>query len=232
MEDIGFDVISDLNLASNEPFKWTNKVTSLYCIVAGNISSDILKIASVLSHLASLYQGVFYVPGTLEYEETTSISQRIKELSRICEGIPGVCLLYHQVAFINGVAVVGINGWEDHEGFSVYNIHKATARHDDLSYLSKSINKLQKHVDVKNIIVVSNAVPRDDLYFGTKPEIKSLDPTPLVEALETDIERKTTHWVYGSNELSADTYLDTVHYISNPYLRTNPYWAKRISVTL
>lgn len=232
MQDIGFDIISDLNLSSEENFNWANKVTSLYCIIAGNISSDIVKVSKVLTHLSRLYQGVFYIPGTLEYEETTSISGRLKELSRMCEGIPGVCLLYQQVAFISGVAVVGVNGWEEREDFSIHNIYKATARNGDFSYLAKSISKLQKHLDVKEIIVVSNAVPREELYFGQKPTTRPLDSTPLSDALQTDLERKTTHWVYGSNEISTDTYLDTIHYISNPYTRPSPYWAKRITISL
>ena len=38
MIDIGFDVISDLNLKRNDSFNWENKATSLYCILSGNIS--------------------------------------------------------------------------------------------------------------------------------------------------------------------------------------------------
>ena len=41
MQDIGFDIISDLNLQPDDSFNWENKATSLYCIVAGNNSSDL-----------------------------------------------------------------------------------------------------------------------------------------------------------------------------------------------
>ena len=38
--NIGFDVISDLNLDAEDHFTWEGKATSLYLIIAGNISND------------------------------------------------------------------------------------------------------------------------------------------------------------------------------------------------
>ena len=37
---LGFDIISDLNLSIDDTFTWEDKPTSLYCIVAGNVSND------------------------------------------------------------------------------------------------------------------------------------------------------------------------------------------------
>ena len=86
-QDIGFDVLSDLNLNPNDSFNWENKASSLYCILAGNISSNIRTVAQVLVHLSKHYQGVFYVPGDLEYKTTDSIPNRTNELMMLCESI-------------------------------------------------------------------------------------------------------------------------------------------------
>jgi HD superfamily phosphodiesterase len=64
--DITFDIISDLNLSEEDKFVWEDKVTSLFCIVAGNISHDIKIVQKTLTYLSTLYQGVFYIDGALE----------------------------------------------------------------------------------------------------------------------------------------------------------------------
>ncbi len=43
MLDIGFDIIGDLNLEPNDSFNWENKPTSLYCVLSGNVSSDVTR---------------------------------------------------------------------------------------------------------------------------------------------------------------------------------------------
>ena len=50
--NIGFDVISDLNLDAEDSFDWEGKATSLYLIIAGNISSDLRVIHQTLVHLS------------------------------------------------------------------------------------------------------------------------------------------------------------------------------------
>lgn len=232
MQDIGFDIISDLNLDPEQSFDWTNKPSSLCCIVPGNVSSNPRTVAQVLVHLSTLYQGVFYTTGTLEYQNCSSIPKRIKELNLICENIPNVCLLYKQVALINGVALLGVNGWNNAGNMGALGVlYKTAARQDDESYLAKSLSKLQKHLDVKNIILVSNAVPNDDLYFGERPEVE-IEQTPLTDILEFDLERKVTHWVFGSYNKPVDTFLNGVNYVNNPYQPKTPYWPKRITISV
>ena len=82
---IGFDLISDLYLTEKDNFNWDNKATSLYCVIAGNISSDSRVIISTLNHLARFYQGIFYVPGQLEFSDVENYPQRIQEITRICK---------------------------------------------------------------------------------------------------------------------------------------------------
>ena len=232
MQDIGFDIISDLNLDPNESFNWENKRTSLYCIVAGNISSNTRTITQVLAHLSTFYQGVFYVAGELEFQTSSSIPDRIKELSDICDSIPGVCLMHQKVAVINGIAVLGANGWSEAGKLTPTGmLVKNASRNDDIAYLTKSIAKLQRHLDIKNIVVVTNAVPRDDLYFGETPTY-DVGQTPLHESLDVDTEHKVTHWVFGTYNKPSDTFIDTINYVNNPYERRTTYWPKRITISV
>lgn len=232
MLDIGFDVISDLNLGPNDSFNWENKATSLYCIVAGNISSDMRTVRLTLFHLARFYQGVFYVPGTLEYETSDNIPLRLEELIKISETTPRVCLLHQHVATIDGVAVVGINGWNNaSDGVTEKNVLKIFARETEYDYLSRSLTRLQRHLDIKKIIIVSNAVPHNDLFYKEKPVYADYQ-TALCESLVSDTERKVSHWVFGSYDKTVDTHIGDINYVNNPKGISNPYWAKRISVTL
>lgn len=232
MQDIGFDVISDLNLSPNDSFNWENKATSLYCIVAGNVSSNLRTIRQTLLHLSRFYQGVFYVPGMLEYSGAVLISDRVIELLDITSGIPNVCMLHQQVAVIDGIAIAGVNGWSSvGSGTEFSNFLEGMARQEDMLYLRNSISKLQRHLDVKKIIVVTNAVPRSDLYFKENPDYIE-DQTPLCDTLHSDTEHKVTHWVFGTYEKVVDTTLDNINYVNNPKPSKSPYWAKRITLSV
>ena len=231
-QDIGFDIISDLNLKPSQSFNWENKPTSLYCIVAGNVSTDLRTIFQVLAHLSRLYQGVFYVPGILEYETSDNILTRTSELITICDGIPGVCLLHQQVIVIDGVAIVGVNGWSNIGNIgNITDMEKTMARFEDLKYLKIMIQKLQRHLDVKEIVVVTSAVPHDKLYYGEEPDVV-YDQIPLTDMLSGDTEHKVKYWVFGTYTKTVDTELENIKYLNNPFLPKTPYWAKRLTVSV
>lgn len=232
MQDIGFDVISDLQLSPEDSFNWEGKATSLYCIVAGNVSSDLRTILQTLAHLGRFYQGVFFVPGTLEYDNADYINKRTQELISIIDPIPNVHMLHHNVVIIDGVAILGANGWNNGGATDTLEEMGVTAaRFEDMTYLNKSIEKLQMHLDVKKIIVVTNAVPNQDLYFGQIPKIVK-HQIPLHVSLVSDTEQKVKCWIFGTYDKSADTNIGDVNYINNPYLKKNPYWAKRLTLSV
>jgi hypothetical protein len=232
MQEIGFDIISDLNLKPNDSFNWQNKATSLYCIVAGNISSDIRTVVQVLFHLSTLYHGVFFIPGKLEYESSESFSDRTKELLAISEGIPNVATLYNSVVMVDGIALLGTNGWGNIENIlDRKNTVMTAAKYEDFTYLLMSLGKLQKHLDVKKIVLVTSAVPREDLYFGEIPD-NVIDQIPLSEILEADTEKKVSHWVFGTYNKPVDIEIENVNYISNSKNQYGPYYAKRIAISI
>lgn len=229
--EIGFDIISDLNLGPNDGFSWENKATSLYCLVAGNVSDDLKTVAKVLSHLSHFYQGVFYVPGSLEYKDVENFNIRTSELVRICQQIKNIAILHQHVVIIDGVAILGVNGWygtAEAEDLTT-ELKVQEKRHEDIHYLKNSLEKLQRHLDVKKIVLVTNSVPGENLYFGEVPDYVrhqlSLDLT-----LFADTEHKISHWVFGTHGKIVDTVINNINYVNNPKLNRNPYWAKRISI--
>lgn len=230
MQDIGFDVIGDLNLSVNDSFNWENKATSLYCIVAGNISTNLRVVRQTLLHLGQFYQGVFYVPGQLEFQTGISIPERLYEILTLVKNIPNVCLLNRHVATIDGVAITGINGYSNAGNPMMDDVLTVFAREQEIEYLKYSIHKLQRHLDIKKIIVVTSAVPHDDLYFKEKPIISD-DQTPLVTALSTDTEKKVTHWVFGSYDKIVDTEIENIRYVNNPRV-SSIYYAKRLTISV
>ena len=228
---IGFDVISDLNLKPNELFGWEGKATSLYCIIAGNISNDLRTIHQILLHLSHFYQGVFYTAGTLEYEGTSDISTRTNELLNVCKSIRNVAYLHNHVVIIDGIAIVGSNGWfNDQDAYPLLTLDAIeNERYQDVSYLSNAIEKLQLHLDVRKIIIVSHSAPSHELLFGEEPDLIYSIP-PLKLSLIKDLESKVTHWIYGDYDKTVDIVIDGINYINNSYYKRNPYWAKRIEI--
>jgi hypothetical protein len=231
--NMGFDIISDLYLTPEESFNWENKATSLYCIVAGNVSTDTRTIYQTLGHLARFYQGIFYVPGPLEYRNSVNINIRTQELFNICKRIPKIAMLFQHVVILDGVAVLGCNGWSaDPDQLPKLSAEEIdTARYEDILYMKKSIDKLQTHLEVKKIIVVSNSVPKKELFFGEVPNYYD-DQIQLDFGLNADTESKIVNWVFGTYEKIVDTTIDSINYVNNPYYKVRPYWAKRINLTI
>lgn len=232
MQEIGFDIIGELFINPNDSFNWENKATSLYCIIPGNVSSDSRTLLQVLSHLSKYYHAIFYVPGMLEYQNSTNLIERTSEISQVCSQIPNVILLHQSVMVVDGIGVMGINGWSEAGSLdTVENMIKTAARYEDTKYLNATLEKLQRHLDVKKIIVVSAAVPNEELYFGEEPPVV-YDQIPLTTALHNDTEKKVKHWVFGTYTKNVDTVIDDIQYLNNPYLGRNPYWPKRLSVLI
>ena len=229
--NIGFDVISDLNLDPEESFNWEGKATSLYCIIAGNISDDLRTIHQTLLHLSRLYQGVFYTAGSLEYEGAVNIPERTNDLSKICKTIRNVAYLHNHVVILDGIAIVGTNGWYNPTFDNIIPSAEELdiERYEDIGYLGSTLERLQLHLDVKKIVIVSHSVPGEELFFGEEPDdIHTIAPLKL--ALIKDSEGKVTNWIYGSYNKTVDIVLDNINYINNSYYKRKPYWAKRIEI--
>lgn len=225
--EIGIDVIGDLFLSPDDEFNWDGKSTSLYCIVTGNISNDIGKLDETLTQIAESYKGVFYVSGSYEFENCPDIRSRVDEINLICKA-NNVASLWHHVVVLENTAILGCNGYTNDESFLPHQKRFVDELYyEDLAYIKKSISKLQKHGDVKNIIMVTNSVPKQELYYGQVPDNYKQKKT-LDFCLDFDTEKKITNWAFGSYGKAVDTEINGIRYLNNPYFFNQPYWPKRI----
>lgn len=228
--NIGFDVISDLNLTAEDSFDWEGKATSLYLIIAGNISSDLRIIHQTLVHLSGFYQGVFYISGSLEHDSMHLVKNRYLEIAHICKTIKNVAFLHRHVVIINGIAILGATGWYGNNApTTLEKLHLHAQHVEDISYIGSSLEKLQLHLDVKKIVIVTNCAPSPGLFFGEEPS-NLADQIPLTQTLGWDSERKVCNWIYGSFNKTVDTTIDNVTYINNSSYHREPYWATRFQV--
>lgn len=228
----GFDIISDLNLDEHSNFDWEGKPTSLYCILAGNISTDLHIVYKTVKHLSKLYQGVFYIDGSLENTQIDERDRVIDEISKMFISVKNAVYLHNNVVVVEGVALIGVNGWYGNIANNQdEKLSLEMNRYDDLAYLQKTVEKLQLHVDVKRIVVVSNSIPSVDLYFGEKPDI---DPEEinLHYVVDSDTEKKIDTWVFGSHKKIVDSTINRVNYYNNPCYSNTPYYPKRINIEI
>jgi predicted phosphohydrolase len=227
---LSFDIISDLYLTTNSVFDWNDKPTSLFCLVAGNISTNIFVVQKTLRHLSTIYHGVFYIDGSLENSEVINRDNRVEEISKICFAIPKVVYLHNNVVVLEGVAILGLNGWyKNHEHTSISNdFQYKSYRYEDISYLSNTIGKLQLHVDVRKIVIVSNSIPDDSLYLGDSPN--SEDDISPAYGLGKDTEHKIKTWVFGTYDKEINTVINNINYVNNPCYDKKPYYPKRIEI--
>lgn len=226
------DLISDLNLGKTDQFDWTGKPTSLFCIVAGNVSPDYNKVKEVLEHLGSIYRGVFYIDGNLEHPDLTLYEENIKRLTEICKPITNVIYMHNHVIIVNEVAFVGANGWfgKDFEALDeAERLKLDSIQNEDLAYLSNTLRNLQLHRDAKKIVIISNSIPSEHLlYNSNQPEdLHGVEPGL---SLIMDTDHKVSHWLYGGTSIVGDLWHDNRRYVNNPMVDGQPYWPKRITI--
>jgi hypothetical protein len=227
-----FDVISDLYITDHKNFDWENKPTSLYCLVPGNVTNDIYVLYSILKNLSKYYQGVFYIDGSFEHTFINEKEMVNSEIAKVCSKIKNVVYLHNNVVVVDGIALLGINGWHNNMTVDTADDHFQikSYKYDDLLYLEKTIEKLQLHVDVKKIIVLSNSVPIDKLCLGeTSTNDNDVD---LSMVLAADTEKKIITWIFGHYKKIVDTNIDGINYLNNPCYDRNPYYAKRINIAI
>ena len=107
-----FDLISDLHAETWPEFDWTGQATSPYCVVAGDLARDRDIVVNTLRHLGTCYQAVFYVDGNDEHRYYyNDLNASYAELARRIKKIPNVVFLQDNVVVVDGVAILGTNGW-------------------------------------------------------------------------------------------------------------------------
>jgi hypothetical protein len=247
-----FDLISDLHVETWDDFDWTDQPTSPYCVVAGDVGRDHNLVIETLRHLSKCYAGgVFYIDGNDEHRwQLENLSDSYRNLKTQVEKINGVVYLQDNVVIINGVAILGTNGWWSYDfdpeldydlcqqwyreyaqcSQSAADSITGLAFHDS-SYLSNSIKKLQTHQEVDSIVLVTHTVPstwlcKHDLDLVHTPRMGCMGNAYLEAALDQDTEGKVKTWVFGHYHRPVDRYLGGISYVSNPRGRGNTPWSQ------
>ena len=235
-----FDLISDLHIETWDHFDWTHQATSPYCVIAGDIARDRKTVIDTLRHLGQCYQAVFYVDGNDEHvHQYENIPESYNELVKKIQRIPNVVFLQDNVVVIDGVAILGTNGWWtydfdlgiDAEQTSLWfqdkaQVSAACARTvgrmatTDATYMVTSVKRLQHHDDVKKIVCVTHTVPNSsliahDIDLSGSMKFNTMGNSFMMQTLNADIKSKLHTWCFGHYHGSIDQSRSGVRFVNN-----------------
>jgi hypothetical protein len=157
--------------------------------------------------------------------------------------------LQDNVVVIDGVAILGTNGWWgfdldesiDSEGSKQWMKDRYEARHPevvvdtqmihdasrtDAAYLVSSIQRLQTHQDVKKIVIVTHTVPeagliQHDIDLAGKYDFNCMGNRLMHLVHTNDTERKIHTWCFGHYHGTVDRMLNGIRYVNNCRGRSN-----------
>jgi predicted phosphohydrolase len=246
-----FDLISDIHAETWPDFDWTDRATSPYCVVAGDLARDRDAVTSTLRHLGSCYQAVFYVDGNDEHRYYyDDLNTSYADLANRIRKIPNVVFLQDNVVVVDGVAILGTNGWWtydfdpgiDAEQTSLWFQDQAKADQlvarcvsrmamTDATYMLSSIRRLQTHNDVKKIVCVTHTVPNSslishDIGLADTFRFNTMGNSLMMRALTADTENKLHTWCFGHYHRSVDRVINNVRYVNNCRGRGNTPWSQ------
>jgi len=247
-----FDLISDIHVETWDQFDWTGQATSPYCVVAGDFARNREQLLGALEHLGKCYPGgVFYIDGNDEHKDYFhDIGASYRDLYKDIEAIPNVVYLQDHVVIVNGVALLGTNGWWTYDfdpsmdvEFSVqaiqdhYGVDNAAAvnitgvAYNDAAYMINSVHKLQTHSEVRAMVLVSHTVPAPWL-ISHDPDLvgnwryNGMGNSYISNVLSKDTENKIHTWCFGHYHRPVDRDLNGIRYVSNPRGRGNTSWCQ------
>lgn len=249
-----FDLISDLHVDTwPTPFNWHGIATSPYCIVAGDVARDRRLLINTLRHLGQCYQGVFYIDGNDEHRDYYyHLDRSYDELNAKINQIPNVVYLQDNVVIVDGVAILGTNGWWDYDldtnisSTEVMNWFENECGVDrdissvirkisiaDSMYISNSIKRLQTHLDVQKIIMVTHTVPcasliTHDIHLENTLRFNTMGNSTMLDCLHYDLEKKIDTWCFGHYHGAIDQTRNGVRFVNNCRGKNNTNWSKYV----
>lgn len=236
-----FDLISDLHLETwPQDIIWQGLATSPVCVVAGDVCRNRDLLIDTLRALGKAYQIVFYIDGNDEHKDHYSnLSYSYADLAKRINGIPNVVYLQDNVGVVDGVAILGTNGWwafdfdlavDATDSASWYkdrqHIDNTCIKHiahmagQDAAYMFNSVQRLQTHLDIRHIVMVSHTVPdpeliSHDISVAGTPRFNVMGNRHLGLALSADTEQKIHTWCFGHYHGSVDQIRSGVRYVNN-----------------
>lgn len=249
-----FDLISDLHVETwGGQLDWSGRATSPVCVVAGDIARDRSIVLRTLRHLGQCYQAVFYIDGNDEHADSLGdLNNSYRDLARKITRIPNVVYLQDNVIVIDGVAILGTNGWWgfdfdlsiDSEASAEWYKDKfelsssavrsiAKMATTDSLYMGTSIKRLQTHRDVKKIVMVTHTVPdpaliSHDIALEGQPRMNTMGNRLMMQALALDTENKIDTWCFGHYHGSVDQVRSGIRFVNNCRGRADTQYAQHV----
>lgn len=249
-----FDLISDLHVETWTDNDWSGQATSPYCVVAGDVARDRSRLLDALEHLGRCYPGgVFYVDGNEEHRDYyNDLTSSYRDLAKDIESIRNVIYLQDNCVIINGVALIGTNGWwtydfdpdidvnasiqqvQDHFGISNSEaINISGVAYNDTNYLIRSVQRLQKHMEVGAIVLVTHTVPAPwiishDPDLADTLRFNGMGNTHISRTIDEDTEQKIHTWCFGHYHRPVNQTLGGINYLCNPRGRGNTPWCQSV----
>jgi hypothetical protein len=248
-----FDLISDLHISTWDNFDWEWKATSPVCIVAGDVDTDRDVVTRTLRQLGRCYQAVFYVDGNDEHAEyVDNLSAGYLDLARRIRRIPNIVYLQDNVVVVDGVAILGTNGWwgfdfdlgiDTEQAMAWYSERyhlnnaalKSIARMSstDAQYMIASVKRLQTHQDVRKIVMVTHTVPdpaliAHDIDLDGSMRFNTMGNRLMMQAMAQDTEKKIHTWCFGHYHGSVDQTRSGIRFVNNCRGRGDSVWAKHV----
>lgn len=248
-----FDLISDLHVETWDQFDWSHRATSPVCVLAGDIGRDRDTVTRTLRHLGRCYQAVFYIDGNDEhYSYLEDLGSSYNDLVRRLKRIANVVYLQDNVVIVDGVAILGTNGWfgfdfdlgidaEQVDQWCQEKYHmsagatKSIARmsNTDASYMIASVQRLQRHTDVKKIVMVTHTVPdpaliAHDIDLEGSMKFNTMGNRLMMQAMAADTENKIHTWCFGHYHGSVDQTRSGIRFVNNCRGRSGTMYSKHV----
>ena len=250
---LAFDLISDLHVETWDQFDWEGQATSPVCVVAGDIGRDRDTVVRTLRHLGKCYQAVFYIDGNDEHTDYfEDLGASYKDLTRKISKLPNIVYLQDNVVVVDGVAILGTNGWWGYDfdlGIDAtqveqwvqdkYKISAAATSNmarlsaTDTNYMISSIQRLQKHSDVKKIVMVTHTVPdpaliAHDIDLEGSMRFNTMGNRYMMQAMAADTENKIHTWCFGHYHGSIDQTRSGIRFVNNCRGRGNTRYSQHV----
>jgi hypothetical protein len=108
-------------------------------------------------------------------------------------------------------------------------------------YMINTVKRLQKHPDVKKIVMITHTVPdpsltAHDIDLAGSPRINVMGNRYMLQALTADTEKKIHTWCFGHYHNSVDQLRNNIRFVNNCRGKSNTkhyqhaYYPRRIVV--
>jgi hypothetical protein len=196
---------------------------------------------------------VFYIDGNDEhYNYLEDLGSSYSDLVRRIKRIPNVVYLQDNVVIVDGIAILGTNGWfgfdfdlgidpeqVDQWVQEKYNMSAAATKsiarmsNTDASYMIASVQKLQRHADVQKIVMVTHTVPdpaliAHDIELEGHMQFNTMGNRLMMQAMAADTENKLHTWCFGHYHGPVDQTRSGIRFVNNCRGRGDTPYSKSV----